>query len=368
MVTLQSVRSAKMATLAEIFQDSFQINQITSELIASAIIFSVIAIIGWLAYYAFGRYFSSWTGKTKSTIDDDIFHNIRNVTVLLIIVSGLYYTLTSLSFIQPYSDLVYRGFMIVGIILAAFTVTRISNVFADWYIKRNSKNGNGNNHILFMLKKIVQLTVYILALLAIILWVFNVQDLSGLVVGLGVGGIAIAFALQNTLSDVFSAFSIYFDRPFEIGDFIVVGNNSGTVTSIGVKSTRIKLLQGEELVLSNKELATAQVRNFRKLQKRRITFTIGVTYDTPLDKLKRIPEIIKKIIESVELAELFKVNFTEFGDYSLKFMVIYHVKVADYGSYLDTQQAINYAIKEAFEKEGINIAFPTQTIYVSKNE
>ena len=197
------------------------------------------------------------------------------------------------------------------------------------------------------------------------LWVLGV-DLSGVVVGLGVGGIAIALALQNTLSDVFSAFSIYFDKPFEIGDFVIVGDHSGTVTNIGVKSTRIKLLQGEELVVSNKELTSTKVRNFRKLERRRITFTIGVTYNTPLSKLKKIPQIISKIIQDTELAELDRVHFTEFGDYSLKFLVIYYVKVSDYGKYMETQEAINFAIKEAFEEEAIEMAFQTHNIYFNK--
>jgi small-conductance mechanosensitive channel len=145
-----------------------------------------------------------------------------------------------------------------------------------------------------------------------------------------------------------------------------VGAHSGTVTNIGVKSTRIKLLQGEELIISNKELTSTSVRNFRKLEKRRVTFTIGITYSTPTAKLKKIREIIAGIVKNVELAELDRVSFTEFGDYSLKFLVIYYVKVADYGKYLDTQETINFAIKEAFEKEGIEIAFPTQTVYINK--
>ena len=354
-----------MANLAEIIQNMFQTNQAISEMIASIIIFSLFAITGWLAYYIFGRYFSAWARKTKTTLGDSILNNLKIVTILIIIVVGLYYTLTSLSLLQAYSEQLTAIFAVFGILIGAFTVTRITNSLSDWYVKRNSECPNGkNNHILFLLKKIIQLFVYIMAFLAM-LWILGV-DLSGVVVGLGVGGIAIALALQNTLSDVFSAFSIYFDKPFEIGDFVVVGEHSGTVTSIGVKSTRIKLLQGEELVVSNKELTSERVRNFRKLERRRITFTIGVTYNTPLNKLKKIPQIISKIIQATELAELDRVHFTEFGDYSLKFLIIYYVKLSDYGKYLETQEAINFAIKEAFEKEAIEMAFPTHTIYFNK--
>ena len=191
-------------------------------------------------------------------------------------------------------------------------------------------------------------------------------DLSGVVVGLGVGGIAIALALQTVLSDVFSAFSIYFDKPFEIGDFIVVGDYSGTVKKIGIKSTRLQLLQGEELVISNRELTTASVRNFKKMKKRRIVFALGVTCDTPLEKLRKIPEVISKIIEKMELAELDRVHFKEIGDFSLNFEIVYYMKVRDYVEYLNTQEKINFAIIEALEREDIEMAFPTQTIYLNK--
>ena len=215
-----------------------------------------------------------------------------------------------------------------------------------------------------MLKKIIQIAVYASAFI-VILYVFQV-DLTGAIVGLGIGGIAIAFALQSSLSDFFSAFSIYTDRPFEIGDFIVVGEYSGTVTNISIRSTRLKLLSGEELIFPNKELTSASVRNFRKLERRRITFTIGVTYDTSTENLRKIPAIITDIVKNNKFAEVERVHFTEFGDFALKILVSYYVTVADYTAYLDTQQNINFAIKEAFDREGIEMAFPTSTVYVKK--
>ncbi|MCW4003337.1 MAG: mechanosensitive ion channel family protein [Candidatus Bathyarchaeota archaeon] len=353
-----------MANITEIIQSILQTDQLTSEIIASAIIFSIIAVVGWTVYFVFSRYLVAWAGKTKSTLDDDILKNVKPITILIVLIAGFYYSLSSLSSLQPYTVQLSKIFSVLGILIGAFMVTKIASILINWYGSRISRKNVNNNHILFLLKKIVQLIVYILAFL-IILWVLGI-DLSGVVVGLGVGGIAIAFALQSTLSDFFSAFSIYFDRPFEIGDFIVVGDHSGTVTNIGIKSTRIQLLQGEELVVPNKELTSTNVRNFKKLKRRRITFTIGVRYNTPVDKLKKIPQIITNIIENIELAELFLVRFTEFGEFSLRFTIIYYVKVADYTKYLETQEKINFAIKEAFEKEGIEFAFPTKTVYLQK--
>ena len=355
-----------MATLPQIFKQIFQTSLANGEIISSLVIFAVVAFIGWGLYIVISRYVSRWTQKTETTLDDDILAAIKTIIIIMIVILGIEYALSPLSILKPYNDTLTGVFLVLQIMLGAFVVTKVSNIVIDWYTSRTvHKEGKNNHHLLFLLKKIVQIVVFVFAIL-IILYVFNV-DLTGAVVGLGVGGIAIAFALQSTLSDFFSAFSIYFDRPFEIGDFIVVGDYSGTVTNIGIKSTRLKLLQGEELVISNKELTTVSVRNFRKLEKRRVTFTIGVTYDTSVEKLRKIPPIIKHIFEKVETADLDRVNFTEFGDFSLKFLVIYYVNSADWGKYLDTQQRINFDIKEAFEHEGIDMAFPTSTIYLKKD-
>ena len=353
-----------MVNLSETLQNIFQINQLTSEIIVAIIYFVLAVAIGWSAYYVFSRYFSKWAKKTKTTLDDGILHNIKTVIVLLVILLGFYYALGALSFTAPYAEQLSQIFGVLEILLIAFAITRVTNFLIDWYADKYVEQKGKNGHLLFILKKVMQLVIYVLAFLAVLI-VFKV-DLSGVVVGLGVGGIAIALAVQNTLGDFFSAFSIFFDKPFEIGDFIVVGDNSGTVTNIGIRSTRVKLLQGEELIISNRELTTAQVRNFKKLDKRRVTFMVGVTYNTPFVKLKKIPEIITKIINGIELAEMNRVHFTKFGDFSLQFEVVYYVGVSDYGKYMDVQQQINFAIKEAFEEEGIEMAFPTQTIYLNK--
>ncbi|MCX8150300.1 MAG: mechanosensitive ion channel family protein [Candidatus Bathyarchaeota archaeon] len=352
-----------MPNLSEGLRQLFPIDQLTSEVIVALLMFAVTAAMGLTVYYVFSRYFSRWAQKTKTNLDDEVLRSIRIMVVLLIITVGIYYALTSLSLISPYEAELAKIFSVVQILLVAFAITRVTNVLVDWYASRQVGQQSGkNNHLMFILKKAIQLVVYVMAFV-VILYVFEI-DLSGVVVGLGVGGIAIALAVQNTLSDVFSAFSIYFDHPFEIGDFVVIGEHSGTVTNIGVKSTRIKLLQGEELIISNKELTSTRIRNFRKLEKRRITFTLGVVYGTPSDKLRRIIEIVTQIINNIDVAELDRVHFAKFGDFSLIFEVVYYMKVPGYREYMDTQQKINFEIKDAFEKEGIEMAFPTQTLYL----
>ncbi|MCZ2856380.1 MAG: mechanosensitive ion channel family protein [Candidatus Bathyarchaeota archaeon] len=352
------------ADLAQLLRVYFGLDQLASEIVASIIVFALTIFVGWSAYFIFRRYLSGWAKKTKTKVDDEILRNIKTPAILLAVLFGAYYSLEALTFIIPYSGILGAIFTIVGILVVTFIITRVINVLISWYATRAERRRKLSEHLLFVLKKSIQAVVYIFAFLAILV-AFKI-DLSGLVVGLGVGGIAIALALQNVLSDVFSAFSIYFDRPFEVGDFIVVGDYSGTVKKIGIKSTRVQLLQGEELVMSNRQLTTANVRNFRKLKKRRIVFKLGVTCDTPVEKLRKIPDIISGIIGNTELAELDRVHFTEFGDFSYNFEVVYYMKTPDYVKYRDTQQAINFSILEAFKKEGIEMPFPTQTIFVNK--
>jgi len=203
--------------------------------------------------------------------------------------------------------------------------------------------------------------------IAVILVLQNLgYNISTIVAGLGIGGIAIAFALQNILGDIFASFSIHFDKPFQVGDFIVIGEEMGTVKSIGIKSTRLQSLQGEELIVSNRELTEAKIHNFKRMEKRRIVFGFGVTYETSTEKLKKIPDIIRKIGDKIDLVKIDRVYFKEFADFSLNFEVVYFLNSIDFDVYVKTKEQINLAIKEVFEKEKIEMAYPTQTIFVKK--
>lgn len=347
-------------------QSKINVDPIVGQILAAILIIAFSFILGFIIYHIFEHYFTKLAKKTKTTIDDEIIKNVKKPIYFLVILLGFYYGFDQLTALDVYWGFLAQIFLYIGILLVAFIITRIINVFIVWYAEKKTKKGGISNNILQVFKKLIHLFVYIFAFI-VILYISKI-DLSGAVVGLGVTGIAIAFALQNILSDAFSAFSIYFDRPFEIGDFVIIGDKAGTVTNISMKSTRIQLLHGEELILSNKEITNVQIRNYKKMQKRRVDFTIGVTYNTPLKKLKKIPDIIKNIINSCELTELNRIHFKEFGPFSLNFEVVYFVNTPDYIKNMDIRQKINYAIKEAFEKEGIEFAFPTQTIFLDKNQ
>ncbi|MBU2636662.1 MAG: mechanosensitive ion channel family protein, partial [Bacteroidetes bacterium] len=203
--------------------------------------------------------------------------------------------------------------------------------------------------------------------LAIIILLDNLGiKITALVAGLGIGGIAIALASQAILGDLFSYFTIFFDRPFEIGDFIIIGDYLGTVEHIGIKTTRVRSLGGEQLVFSNTDLTNSRVRNYKRMDKRRVVFKLGVTYQTNLQQLKEIPVIITNIIKSINDTVFDRTHFFSYGDFSLIFEVVYYVIGSDYNRYMDIQQEINFKIKEEFEKRGIEFAYPTQTLYLDK--
>lgn len=191
-------------------------------------------------------------------------------------------------------------------------------------------------------------------------------DITALVAGLGIGGIAVALATQNILGDLFASLSIMLDKPFIVGDFLNVNDYMGSVEKIGIKTTRLRSLSGEQLVFSNNDLLNSRIRNYGRMFQRRVVFSLGVTYETPPEKLKRIPDIVKEAIESQEKVRFDRAHFQKYGDFALLFEAVYYVLSSDYNLYMDIQQSINLRIYERFAEERIEFAYPTQTLYVAR--
>jgi small-conductance mechanosensitive channel len=189
-------------------------------------------------------------------------------------------------------------------------------------------------------------------------------NVTALVAGLGVGGIAVALAVQSLLGDLFASLSITLDRPFVIGDFVIVGDYMGSVEQIGVKSTRIRSLGGEQIIMPNADLLGSRVRNYGRMAERRVVFSLGVAYETPREKLKRISEIIREHVQSQQDTRFDRSHFASYGPYALEFETVYYVLSPDYNRYMDIQQAIYFAIHEAFEREQIEFAYPTQKLWL----
>lgn len=191
-------------------------------------------------------------------------------------------------------------------------------------------------------------------------------NITTLMASLGIGGIAVALAVQNILGDILSSASIAMDKPFVIGDFIVVDNYMGTVEYVGLKTTRIRSLGGEQIIFSNTELLKNRIRNYKRMQERRIQFEFGISYETTLENIERIPALIKEIITSNNFETRFdRAHFRSYGESALEFEVVYYVLSPDYNKYMDIQQAINMALLKRFRSLGIAFAHPIRTLHVA---
>jgi len=189
-------------------------------------------------------------------------------------------------------------------------------------------------------------------------------DVTALVTGLGIGGIAVALAVQNILGDLFASLSIMLDKPFVIGDFLVIDDYKGTVEDIGLKTTRLRSLSGEQIIISNSDLLKSRIRNYKRMNQRRIAFSIGVEYETDKSLLDEIPGMLEKAVSQQEKVRFDRAHFQSFGDSALLYEVVYFVIESDYALYMDIQQAINLEIVRAFDEKGIGIAYPTQKLFV----
>jgi small-conductance mechanosensitive channel len=189
-------------------------------------------------------------------------------------------------------------------------------------------------------------------------------DVTALIAGLGIGGVAVALALQNVLGDLFASLSIVLDKPFVVGDFIIVGDSLGTVEHVGLKTTRLRSLSGEQLVFANSDLLKSRIRNFKRMHERRVVFSFGVEYGTPQELLEWIPGAVREIVEGLPDTRFDRAHFKEYGDSSLNFEVVYYVLQPDFNLYMDRQQAINLELYRLFEERDVAFAFPTRTLHL----
>ncbi len=303
--------------------------------------------------------------KTTTDFDDFIVSLLGKINLLSLIVLALFITSLVVEFGESFRIVANRLFVVVGTFQAIILLQEVVKYFiAKLYVKKTNPGDLASKAMARSINGILRWVIWSLGL------VFLLDNLgvniSALVAGIGIGGIAVAMASQAVLSDAFSAFSIFLDKPFEVGDFIIIDDYPGTVEHIGIKTTRIRSLYGEQLILSNSDLTKGRIKNYKRMETRRVAFRIGVVYKTPLEKIKKIPAIISGIFSSIDGIRLDRVHFASFGDFSLTYEIVYYVLSADYNIYMDKQQAINLKIMESFEAEKIEFAYPTQTLYVQK--
>lgn len=301
--------------------------------------------------------------KTATTLDDFAVAIFRKL-LLPLAYYGVFYLASTTLVLGPFLEkAIHAGGVALLTFLAVQFAIAISRYGIQTYVRKQGKD-DAREHAVAGLLTMIRVIVWILGA------VFLLDNLgfkvSTVVAGLGISGIAVALAAQAILGDLFSYITIMFDRPFEIGDFIIVGDSMGVVQHLGIKSTRLSSLGGEQIVLSNKDLTDSLVRNYKRMERRRVLFRLGVTYQTRLDQLREIPGLIRDILSEIEDTVFDRAHFASYGDSSLVFEVVYYVIGNDYTKYMDIQQQTNYRIYEEFEARKIEFAYPTRTLFLQK--
>jgi small-conductance mechanosensitive channel len=280
----------------------------------------------------------------------------KRTTLIFAFMVGMYAASKLLQLPGPIHQGIASLFVIALFFQCALWADQLLTVFAEWQLDRRQGGGSTARNARAVVQFLVRVSVWSVALLLILA---NLGfDVTALVAGLGIGGIAIALAAQSVLADLFASIAIVLDRPFEIGDFIVFDNQMGRVERIGIKTTRLRSLSGEQITCANTVLLASRIHNFRRMSERRATFTIGIAYDTPYDKVARVPAVLRDIITKQKAARFARAYFQAYGQNSLVFEVVYWVIRPDYATYADVQQAINLAMLKRFEEEGIAFAHP----------
>ncbi|MEG6508160.1 mechanosensitive ion channel family protein [Methyloligella sp. 2.7D] len=335
-------------------------NIITAWVIAFLVIMLVIGL-GLGLRYVLVRRLPQGNPQTEMTWPEIFRELVDRLSPIVIVIAALFAGSRAVNLGGPAEAAIRSAFIIALFLQAALWADRLITASLIWkFAAQRSKTPIRN--AISLMQFLLRVGIWTLALLLIL---DNVGfDVTALIAGLGIGGVAVALAAQNVLGDLFSSLAIVLDRPFEVGDFIVFGEKSGTVERIGIKTTRIRSLSGEQIVCANSDLITTRIHNYKRMAERRVLFQIGVAYGTPPDLLEHIPELLKQAIEGTERTRFDRAHFATYGDFSLNFEVVYFVLSEDYNVYMDVHQAINFAIYRTFAEHDIEFAFPTQTLHL----
>lgn len=302
------------------------------------------------------------TSRTQTYLDDVVLEMLSATHVLFILVVAFYLGTYFLELPPPKRMVISR--IAVVALLMQIALWGDSGV-RDWlahYRRRKTAEDAASTTSTAALGFIARVVLWLVIVLMIL---DNLGvNITTLIASLGIGGIAVALAVQNILGDIFASLSIVLDKPFVVGDFIIVDGVMGTVEYVGLKTTRVRSLSGEQIICSNADLLKSRIRNYKRMQNRRVAFNISVTYQTTEAQLRAIPQIVRELVSAQQGAIFDRAHFKEFGDSSLNFEVVYNIADPDYNFYMDVQQAINIGLFQRFAQEGIEFAYPTRTVHL----
>lgn len=345
----------------DFFQEEYYHNTVLDYCIALGIILIGFVLVRVIKSVVLTR-FKKISDRTTGNFDNYIYNSIARFGVPALYIVVVYVGLNYLTLVEKVQDVLHVALTVAVTFLIIRLISTLIQSLLEAYVRRKSEDHADER---------VRQLGGLLLIINIIVWVVGLvflfdnmgYNVTAVIAGLGVGGIAIALAAQNILGDLFNYFVIFFDKPFEIGDFIIIDDKLGSVEYIGIKTTRLASLSGEQLIFSNSDLTESRIHNYKKMEKRRVVFTIRTPLDTPLEKVKKIPGLLKSAVTTQDRVIFDRAHFLSYGEFSLNFEVVYYVLSSDYNVYMDVQQQVNYQIYEALEALEVPFAYPARKLW-----
>lgn len=333
---------------------------------AAAVVFVAVVLGLWLVKRLLVFQLRRIARRTETPVDDLLLDLLTRVRPVVLILLGIYAGSFLLQLPESRVRLL-RSLAVVSLLLqAAYWGNRLITHWLSEFVRRRGEVDAAARTTISTLSFVARILLWA-TLLLLALDNFGIK-VTGLITGLGIGGIAVALAAQELLKDLFASLAIALDKPFLIGDFVQVGDLRGTVEQIGIKTTRVRSLSGEQLVFPNSDIVSTRLRNFGRMEERRIEVNLGITYQTPPEMVDRAVAIVREAIEAQPGVRLDRVHFQAFGDSALLLQAVYFIETADYAEYMDKQQAIHYDILRRFHAEEIQFAYPTRTVFLESKD
>lgn len=337
-------------------------NTLRQWLVASGLAVAVLLLVALFRRVLLRRL--DWlAGRTSTRLDDGAAHALAGTRQLLWLLPAVYVGSHALLLPPRLLSLLSVAALVSVLVQAGLWGSRLVDYWSRHSHGQAGDAGTAARSGIAVLRFVGKLALWsILVLVAL----DNLGvDVTAAVAGLGIGGIAVALAVQNILGDLFASLSIVIDKPFEVGDFVVVGDFSGNVEQIGIKTTRIRSLSGEEIVFPNGDLLQSRLRNYKRMVERRAVFGFGLPLETPADELEAIPPLLRSIVESRDRLRFDRAHLLRIGTHALEFEVVYWVEDPGFNLYADRQQAINLDVLRMLRERGLALAQPVRIVHAA---
>ncbi len=347
--------------MKEFLNQTFYGNKIESWFISFGILIGGI-IVAKICYWVIGKYVKRITANTKSKLDDLLVDKLEEPVVYAIGIMGFYWGFQRLHFGEGVDKFFLHLFTIIFTLNVTWLIVRVIDALVEEYIMPLVERSESDldDQLMPLIRRVIKMILWIMG---IIIGLNNAGfDVAALIAGLGIGGLALALAAQDTVKNIFGGIMVYLDKPFKIGDRIIISGHEGFVEEIGIRSTRIRTLENRQITIPNASFSESPIENISREPSRKITLNLGLTYDTSPEKMEQAISLLKEIaIAHPGVAENVLISFNQWGNFSLGIFFVYFIEPGN--DILQTQTEINLTILKRFKEEGINFAYPTQTIY-----